>query len=128
MKEKCFLLFLMLFIALNQLSAQTTDISSKQPESTSIEAKLLAGFWESADSLKYKIEFVDANIICFLNQPGAGQYTFIKDSLNMVSPHGFIAAWPPFDCKLKLISKDTLQATYLHLGNDEAVQYYVKVK
>ena len=74
---------------------------SKQKETIILNVKLLTGIWESTDTLKSKIEFVDSKYYFFLQQEGEGHYTFMKDSLDRVSSSGFIAAWPPFNCDLK---------------------------
>ena len=129
MKVKHILLPILL-IASKIVYAQAASANEldQQTEMKSIYVKLLVGFWESTDTLKHKIEFVDSRVICWLQQKGGGTFEFMKDSFDRVSSNGFIAAWPPFNCDLKLISKDTLQVLYSHFGSDAVVQSYVKLK
>ncbi len=80
-------------------------------DSTRVDAKLIVGFWESSDSKKYRIEFIDEQWAVKLKADVgvAGGYFFSKDSLNRITMNGYAPNWPPYDCGLKLISIDTLE-------------------
>lgn len=97
-------------------------------DSTKIDAKLIIGFWESVDSNKYRIEFIDEQWAVKLKADVgvAGGYFFSKDSLGMMLFSGWAPNWPPFDCSLYFISPDTLQLSTWFLGSDVVRRKYVR--
>ena len=98
-----------------------------QSNKDKIEANLLLGFWETTDSLKSKIEFIDLKSEIQLTIPEHHPYYFYKDSLGLVSVSGFYPNWPPYDCELKLNTSDTLEITFSQLGITHYLKMFQKV-
>lgn len=93
----------------------------------SIDAKLLAGVWVSADTFKYKIEFKDEGYDMTLRSvPPDFFYYFSKDSTGQVSSSGYYPQWPPHGCDLKVLAGDTLQVGHSQIGPPYSVVKYVK--
>ena len=101
---------------------------SFQDNSSRIEVKLLVGFWETTDTIKRRIEFVNSDFELKLIIPANHPYYFSIDSLQNVSSSGFYPNWPPYDCELKLITSDTLEIKYSQIGVKPYSEKYLKVK
>lgn len=110
-----------------------TDLAQKSNDSlvnypiTSIDVKLLTGFWQTTDSLKTKIEFIDSTwyqLILDLKD-NSHPYFFIKDKQDKVSSSGFYPNWPPFSCDLNLIDPETLEISFSQI---EVHTYTIKCK
>lgn len=99
-------------------------------DSTRIDSKLIIGFWESADSNKYRIEFTDELWAVKLkaNVGVANVYFFSKDSTGMMQLSGWAPNWPPYDCRLYLNTNDTLYASTWCFMCDAITSKYVRVK
>ncbi len=125
LKVKLIIIFLISYIA---VSAQQKTHNSI--DSTKIDSKLIVGFWESADSNKYRIEFNDEQWAVKLKaEVGvAGGYFFSKDSTGMMQLSGWAPNWPPYDCSLYLKASDTLEVTTLCFMCDAITCKYVRVK
>lgn len=91
---------------------------------------MIIGFWESADSNKYRIEFIDEKWAVKLKaEVGvAGGYFFLKDSLGVMQLKGWAPNWPPFDCALYLSSSDTLEVSTWCFMCEAIRSKYVRVK
>jgi hypothetical protein len=86
---------------------------------TSIDVQALVGFWQTTDSLKTKIEFIDSSwyqLILDLKD-SSHPYLFTKDTLNKVSSSGCFPNWPPLSCDLNLIDSETLEMIFSTVGN-----------
>jgi hypothetical protein len=102
---------------------------SAQYDTTKIDVQLLRGIWESNDSVKHRIEFVDSLFGLTLFNKNAGRpYYFSMDSSKKVSVMGFYPNWPPFDCHLNLIAPGILDISYSQLGVTPSRKRYLKVK
>lgn len=123
-RTKYFWLILQLSVA--QFSdAQTPADSVARPiQEINIDAGLLVDFWESADSLKNRIEFVDRGYEIVLETGAdARPYYFSMDEQRKVFASGFFPNWPPYNCDLKFVSPDTLEIEFSVL---DALPYHEK--
>lgn len=117
----------LLFISIECFSQQGTQLSI---DSTRVDAKLIVGFWESADSNKYRIEFTDEQWAVKLKADVgvAGGYFFSKDSLGMMQLSGWAPNWPPYDCVLYLTANDTLEVATWCFMCEANRRKYVRMK
>lgn len=104
-------LFCTIFCNLKAISQTENDSIYIHARPSYLEAKLILGFWYSADSINQKVEFVDDGYQLVLKSADINPYYFLKDSNGFVSSSGFFPMWPPPGCDLKLISKDSLSIT-----------------
>jgi hypothetical protein len=92
-----------------------------------VNASLLIGKWESTDSLKYMIQFVDSGFqLRLVTTNGLHEFSFSIDSLHQVETSTFLANWPPYDCDLNFISSDTLEVVYSSIGSILSKVRYVR--
>lgn len=110
------------------VNAQKSTLNAT--DSIKTDSKLIVGFWESADSNKYRIEFIDEHWAVKLKADVgvAGGYFFSKDALGMIQLKGWAPNWPPFDCTLYLSSSDTLEVSTWCFMCDAITSKYVRVK
>ena len=99
------------------IAQKTVDSLLNRPISN-IDIKSLAGFWETTDSLKTKIEFIDSSWyqLTLDLKNNSHPYFFSKGKTNTVSSSGFYPNWPPFSCDLNLIDSKTLEMTFSIVG------------
>ena len=110
-------------IAYGHTASLTKGIQDIQAER--IYANLLIGSWRSVDSSNYVITFYDNEIELVLNEDSNLPYYFMKDS-NGVLPSGYSPNWPPYEAKLYLTGKDTLEITYAQLGVPNVTIQYIR--
>jgi len=120
LKNKRLILVLLLAFTLKLSQAQQSKDSLGNYLITSIDTKSLVGYWQTTDSLKAKIEFIDSSwyqLILDLKN-NSHPYYFIKDKqdTSKVSSSGFYPNWPPFDCDLNLIDSETLEIRLSQMG------------
>ena len=74
----------------------------------------IIGDFYTTDSLKSKISFIAEGIhAVYIEgiQPGVGKYRFTQ-AQDSIYVNGFAANWPPYDCTLNLIDKNTLEIKF----------------
>ena len=123
---KLILVCLLILMSKTDLAQKSNDSLVNYPI-TNIDVKLLIGFWQTTDSLKTKIEFIDSTwyqLILDLKE-NSHPYFFIKDKQDKVSSYGFYPNWPPFSCNLNLIDPETLEISFSQI---EVHIYTIKYK
>jgi hypothetical protein len=86
-------------------------------DTTTIDTKLLEGFWETTDSLKSTIQFIDSSFKVILHvRNNYHPYYLSKDKQNRVSTSGYYPNWPPFFCNLNLLEPKVLEISFSQLG------------
>lgn len=113
-----------LFFPSTCLHAQADLI--KGTKDSYIPAKQLAGIWYQADSAELTIEFVNTPSDFMLKVDDDRPYYFYRDSIGNVYHSGYIPNWPPLDCELKFLSKDTLKICYGSMGRKNASYLFVR--
>lgn len=113
------MILLLIFTTKASLAQHLKDTLVNYPI-TSIDIKSIVGFWQTTDSLKSKIQFIDSSwyeVILDLKD-NAHPYYFIKDrqDTSKISSSGFYPNWPPFDCNLSLIDSETLEIRLSQMG------------
>ncbi len=104
------------FIFLLLGSFGLTDVHAQQETTQSSKIALtdVLGDWYPKDSLHAKIRFhqIGTSLVEIDGiRHGVGNYGFVVvgDSMNV---NGLAINWPPYDCRLRLISKNTLQIEF----------------
>lgn len=104
------------FIILLQVTFSLTDVRAQQEttHSSKVELSDVLGDWYPKDSLHAKIHFhqmgtslVEIDGI----RHGVGNYGFVVDG-DSINVNGLAINWPPYDCRLRLISKNNLQIEF----------------
>lgn len=108
--------FGVLFIFLLQVTSDFTEVHAQQEMTSSSKIALtdVLGDWYPKDSLHAKIRFhqIGTSLVEIDGiRHGVGNYGFVVegDSMNV---NGLAINWPPYDCRLRLISKNTLQIEF----------------
>lgn len=99
---------------------------------SNIDIKSLIGYWQTTDSLKSRLEFIDScsyQIILDLKD-NSHPYYFIKsqEDKSKVSSSGYFPNWPPFNCDLNLIDSDTLEIRLSQVGETTYIYHCKKIR
>jgi len=119
--KNAFLLFLLILNYNSKAQVSVHDLREANKQ-TKIAIKDIIGDWYAGDSLKTKIRFVTiGNYYVSIEgiKHGVGDYGFIidKDSLSV---NGTAPNWPPYDCTLRLLSKNTLEIKFYQFFSTDA--------
>ncbi len=111
------IVFLLLLLCSSSRAQPSKDSLVNYPV-TSIDVKSLVGYWQTIDSLKTNIQFIDTSWyeLTLDLKNNSHPYFFIKDKHNKVSSSGFYPNWPPFSCNLLFIDPETLQIVFSQTG------------
>jgi hypothetical protein len=104
------------FIILLQVAFSLTDVHAQQETTQSSKIALtdVLGDWYPNDSLHAKIHFhqIGTSLVEIDGiRHGVGNYGFVVDGDSM-NVNGLAINWPPYDCRLRLTSKKTLQIEF----------------
>ena len=123
--KRVILIFILLTFSVKTYS-QTT---SNEGLYSNIDSRILIGKWYPIDTSGNIIEFTDSSDGFKLKVENAQLYFFTKDSSGYISSYGYYPQWPPPSCDLKLVSNDTLKATYSYsMGGGVSFLYTKKRK
>jgi hypothetical protein len=127
---KVFIFIIVLLIFSIESKAQiSVDSLRKANKEIKIALKELIGNWQYIDSEQAKINFVagDFNVHIEGIKHGIGNYRFERDK-DSVFVNGTAANWPPYDCTLKLIDKNTLEIKFYQYFSKETFNIIYKKK
>lgn len=105
---------LLLLLVANVCLFAQSKVNSLRKESGKVALAALLGNWYSNGDSSAKIEFVTESDYYIIIKPktlGVSNYSFRRygDSLML---KGTAANWPPYDCTVKFIDKNTIEICY----------------
>jgi hypothetical protein len=106
--------FIFIFLLAGSFVLTEVHAQHEVTNSSKIALKDILGDWYPKDSLQAKIRFhqIGTSLVEIDGiRHGVGNYGFVVDGDSM-NVNGLAINWPPYDCRLRLISKNTLQIEF----------------
>ena len=115
-----FIISLLLLVKLSTVLAQT-EIQAKNKDTEQVNSGFLLGFW-TEETTKYKIEFkIYQNELVLVQND---YYTFNILRTDSFPLTGLSITWPPHDCIIKKLDKNSIEIQYTLFGNKPELAKY----
>jgi hypothetical protein len=132
MKRIFSLVFILILLGVSMQSfAQSSGLEVREANiNKKIATSDILGDWYLKDSLKSKISFIkNRDYFVFIEgiKPGIGNYGFTQNE-DSIFVNGTAANWPPYDCTLNLINKNSLEIKFYQYFTKETYNLFFKRK